>query len=210
MHKILFAVTLVLVSTVLVDMTFGQQTDPKARWTPPKSLDATQVTLHDVAVAKMAADRSTVMLMLPQYATETKTRMLNVTKYRTETRTRTKEVAGQVVTEEYAVQVPYTEQVEQMYTVSVGIGTKRVDVPFTELKAFDLSVLPLESKSLASRLASPMHVLVQKNGVEFTAIDPYTASVLRPDIIVLQITPEVIAKYTKSKNAAPAPLTPSN
>jgi hypothetical protein len=207
MHKILRVIPLAFACTAFVGTTYGQQPDPKARWTPPQSIDETQVSLRDIFVAKMAADRSSVMLMLPQYRTETRSRVVSVTKMRTETRTRSKEVAGQTVTEEYPVQVPYTEQVEQSYTVTFSVGTERINVPFTELKAFDLSAVPIESTSLASRLVNATHVFVQRNGAEFKAIDPFTASVLRPDVIVLQIAPEVISKYSKSANPpAPVPI----
>lgn len=62
-----------------------------------------------------------------RFQTQTKTRMVPVQKMRTETRTRQVMVDGRMVTQNYTVQVPYTENVAQNYTVQVPVVVNAPD-----------------------------------------------------------------------------------
>lgn len=168
-----FAIVLgfVLVASTL----YGQAPSPWELAEPPAFY------MHNIVIAK-TKDAETVSMMLPQWTEETRTRMLTVTKTRVETRTRAVERDGQTVTEEYAVEVPYTEQVEQTYTVQVLAGKVRRDLPVAELTAWDLSGTKLSAAQVLQRLNSATHVYRLPENQPLP-ISPYHAAVLNRNLL---------------------------
>jgi len=114
---------------------------------------------------------------------ETRTRSVNVTKYRSETRTRTVRKYDAMLRryvdkqEQYVVQVPYTETVEQSYTVSVPetyekTDTYTVQTPYTETieQAYTVNVAKDQSTLKVGRL--PEIDLATDGSSVMTSVDP--------------------------------------
>lgn len=165
-----------IIGLVFVGSTgFAQHSSPWEMVSPPV------FELGNIVIAK-TKDANTVSMMLPQWNLETRTRTVAVTKQRTETRVREVDVDGQAVSQEYVVEVPYTEQIEQAYTVQVLGGKARKDFPVGELMAWDLNGNKLSSQQLLQKLQAPTHVyrLPHDRPLDISA---YHAAVLNRNLI---------------------------
>lgn len=166
----------IIIGFVLVASTlYGQAPSPWELADPPAFY------MENIVIAK-TKDAGTVSMMIPQWALEERTRMVMVTRTRTETRIRAVERDGETVTEEYTVEVPYTEQVEQTYTVQVLAGKARRDLPVAELTAWDLSGAKLSSAQVLQRLQSAAHVYRLPENQPLR-ISPYHAAALNRNLL---------------------------
>ncbi len=165
----------VLGFALITSTLYGQTPSPWELADPPA------FHMHNIVIAK-TKDAETVSMMLPQWTLETRSRMLTVTRMRTEIRTRTAERDGQTITEEYAVEVPYTEQIEQTYTVQVLEGKVRRDLPVAELTVWDLNGTKLSAAQVLQRLNSATHVYRLPDNQPLP-ISPYHAAVLNRNLL---------------------------
>ncbi|XZE54661.1 hypothetical protein SH139x_000636 [Planctomycetaceae bacterium SH139] len=173
-----------------------------------------QWDLGSLAVAKFVGEQDgqpALALMVTDWRVETRTRVVNVMKQVPETRTRTVENNG--VTEErtYTVMVPYTEQVEQTYTVQIPVGQKRIDVPLGDCTAWTLTGKQVPTDKLAAFLSKPRHVIEWWDRENAPQPDPFYASVIKPDTLLLRfpreedVYSEVFPESAESTSAPPAP-----
>ncbi len=135
----------------------------------------------NIVVAK-AIDESTVSILMPDCKSETRSRMVPVTKFRQEARIKTAEVDGKSVEQEYTVQVPYTETLEQSYQVRVIDRATRKDLPISELVAWDLQGNKLSSQQVQQQLKTAAHVYFLSNDTP-PEISAYHAAALNPRLL---------------------------
>ncbi len=111
---------------------------------------------------------------------------------RMETRTREITVDGKAVTQAYTVNVPYTETREFTYQVAVLQGEDKADIPVEKIRAWDLTGRVVDTATLAVKLVFPTHVMVIEldPNETYEALDPYYASVMKQDTLVLCIEPQ--------------------
>lgn len=176
-------------------------------WLPSGGPDRV-LNFGDICIAKGSPDQHSLLIAKPVFQTETRTKVIYVTKYRTETRTR--EVVqpnGESVTQTYTVQVPYTEAVEQTYTVQVPFGATKFTVPMAMVRAWNLSGEPVDPASLARRLAKPTYVIASESdpSASFRGVEPFYASVLRTDTIVIYVAPGALTVEAPEAMHPPAP-----
>ena len=179
-----------------------------------KPAAAPQWDLDSLAVAKFVGEQDgepTLALMVTDWQFETRARVVNVTKYRTEQRQREVNNNGVTEVQAYTVQVPYTEQVEQTYTVQIPVGQQRVDVPLGECTAWTLAGKQVPTDKLAAFFSKPRHVIEWWDMQNAPQPDPFYASVIKPDTLLLRFPREEDGAYSEvvPEPAEPAPAPPA-
>ncbi len=143
-----------------------------------------RLDLSDLVSVEPAKTDSPAMVLDVRVPT-TRTRTVNVTKTRTEKRTRSVQVDGKQVEQNYVVQVPYIENVEQTFTV---MQVRKQSVPTDQIQGWDLAGNLLEEQELIDRLSSRPVVFIRgepwpTNG----ELDPKQRAVLRGDVLVIYV-----------------------
>lgn len=187
---------------------WGQQA---SLWKPAA---APQWDPASLAVAKVVGEQDgqpTLALMVTDWRVETRTRTVEVTKYRPEQREREIENNGVSEVRAYTVQVPYTEQITQEYTVQIPAGQQRVDVPLSKCTAWTLAGKQVPTDKLAAFLSKPRHVLEWWDKENAPQPDPFYASVIKPDTLFLRFPREDEGAYSEvvPESAEPAPAPPA-
>jgi hypothetical protein len=110
----------------------------------------------------------------------------NVTVLKTETRTRTVlNAEGKQVEQSYTVQIPVVTQVANRKE-NVTLSEENRSVPFRTVQAFTSAGNPVDKEVLMKRLQNPTHVLLVKEPInESNKLNPFYASILRDDILLL-------------------------
>lgn len=165
---------------------------------PPKALD-----LKNTAVAKTSANGEDLMLLVPKITEELRTRDIQVTKMTTEQRTRT--VVGddgKTVEMAYTVQVPVTETRPQSYAVDILGPVERMSVSIDTVRAWRLDGKAVAPQELGRLCSNPRHVLVVEmpTDAELGSVDPYFASLIRPDALILYIASKSIKRSDLNSN----------
>lgn len=179
-------------------------------WLPSGSPDSV-VDFSQICIAKLSQDEQSLLIAKPALNFENRTRTEQVTKYVTESRTRTKTTAGgQTVTEEYQVAIPVTEQIEKSYTVRVPAGVTKFTLPIATVRAWELTGAPIDAGSLAERLSKPTYVIASENDprANFPGVEPFYASILRPDTIVIYVAPRALTVEAPLPPGFSAPSAP--
>lgn len=171
----------------------AQNPKPELSQWKPSQLPPAEFEFKNVVVAKTSADNLAIMLLIPQFTRETRTRSVPVTTMTTETRQRTITKDGRQLTQDYTVQVPVTTMQEQTYTVNVMAPAERVTFPFDKIRAWHLDGKAIDRTEMITLFSKPTHAFASPMAPErIPQIDPYFASVLRPDTVILGIAPEAL------------------
>lgn len=142
------------------------------------------------------------MLLVPKVTAQTRTRQTPVTALRTETRERTVTTdEGEQVTQTYTVNVPVISVENTTYTTYVLGDVDRVVIPIKNVRAWHLDGSIVEAKDLASLCSKPIHVFAAEMplDVQPDSVDPFFASLIRADALILYITPGAMMR-SKSDN----------
>jgi hypothetical protein len=204
---------------VVTSMANAQETNPAAsKWVPQRS---PIISLDSVCVAQISKDRKSIRFQWPHYDVETRTRSVIVELLRPEVRTRETTVNGKVIKTNYTVQVPYTETREVAYEVQVVNGVHKQDFPIESIRAWTLTGRQINGPTLAVRLVFPVHLFAWTvpRDETFESLDPYFASVMQKDTLVLYIDPQESQESGQGEvttdtstlepaSAAPAPAAP--
>jgi hypothetical protein len=167
-----------------------------------------QVGLQNLMVAKAVADKSSMMLLVPQYKYETRTRTYTVTKVVPETRTRPVKLKdGSIAEQTYTVEVPVTEERTQEYMVGIVMEPSKVYVPLKEVRAWQISGETVDTGELLRRLGEATHVFAMEidASAKFEPVEPFFSEVLRPRTLVLYLSPGVLSGAEGAKAVSPAP-----
>jgi formylglycine-generating enzyme required for sulfatase activity len=126
-----------------------------SRWKAEK-LPSGEIGFSNLVVAKVAADKSGLMLLIPHYDSSSK-----------------------------------------------AVEDERITVPFSRVRAWQVTGEPIETAALLQKLAEPSHVFAVEmpRSAKFAGVGDYHASILRPDSLVLYLAPGAI----KSEKGSPAP-----
>lgn len=177
---------------------------PVSDTSKPKSLPHFAVSFQNVVVAKASADKTTIVLLVPQYKMETRTGTYSVVVPTTEKRIRAvTDEAGNTKEVEYTVMVPRTEERTREYTVSIPTEPIKVTLPVAEVRAWQATGEPVESAELLRRVAEPAHLFAVEAdpSQKFSGVDPYFAEVLRPGALVLFVAPGKMSGSAPGRSA---------
>lgn len=178
----------------------------------PRALPHFAMSFQNVSVAKAAADKTSIMLLVPQFKYETRTATYTVVVTRDEKRVRTvTDDAGNTKEVEYVVKVPVTEERTQEYTVSIPIEPKKVTLPIADVRAWEVTGQSVEAAELLRRLAEPTHLFAAEMdpAQEFVAIEPYFAEILKAGALVLYVAPgKIYPVPAVEEPLRPAPAAP--
>jgi len=138
---------------------------------------------RDAAAAKIYSSENSVTV-LGMVSPEIGTRTINVSKTRTETRSRTVKdpQTGEELEQSYAVEVPYTEQIEQTF-----IMRRRIEVPVEDAKIWTFSGKALSAAEARTALSSAKRcfcIANQRRKYNYQG-DPFFAEMLTPDVLVI-------------------------
>ncbi len=185
MYRMALLLLLAMSSTVGAQ----QQASPNSK-TKPTVLLAPHMSLANVKLVSLSEDNNSVIIVIPKSKSETKIRQATVTKFDQVKRIRTIQVNGMNVDQEYTVQVPYTQTVDQEYTVETLDTSTNIEVPLKKVRAWKLDGSRLSAEQLRSACSKPTHMIVAEvvENEPFEKLNPFFASVLRPDTIVLFYT----------------------
>jgi hypothetical protein len=204
-------------ASATVSLAVGLLFSSQAAWgqqaTVWKPAAAPQWDPGSLAVAKFVGEQDgqpTLALMVTDWQVETRTQTVEVTKYRSEQREREIENNGVREVRTYTVQVPYTEQITQEYTVQIPAGQQRVDVPLSECTAWTLAGKQVPTDKLAAFFSKPRHVLEWWDKENAPQPDPFYTSIIKPDTLFLRFPREDEGAYSEVvPEPAPAPPAPA-
>lgn len=188
-------------------LTLAQVPDAQLNKFTPSGPPPASVSLQNLALAKVGADKSAIMLLCPQYRYETRTRTVTVTKTVPETRTRAvTQKDGSVAEQTYTVEIPVTEEQTQQYAVLLLSEPVKFSVPIKDVRAWQISGESIDSGELLRRLSEATHVFAVEMDAsqKFVAIEPYFAEVLRPGTLILYVPPGMLVPKDAPKAIAPA------
>ena len=149
------------------------------------------IALHfsDAALAELSkSNKGSVTVIASRPKTETRTRTVAVQKMRKEVRIRSVDINGKPTQQPYEIQVPYVEQIEQTYTVTVPGQqvSEPVDVALAKVKAWDVNGNPVSAENLRKKLSDPTAtLLLQRPWPEGAIIEPSHYALLREDVLLL-------------------------
>lgn len=191
MYRITLLSLLLLPTTVAAQ----QQVSPNSK-NKPTALLAPHMSLANVKLVSLSEDNNSVIIVIPKSKSETKTRQATVTKFDQVKRIRTIQVNGMNVDQEYTVQVPYTQTVDQEYTVETLDTSTSIEVPLKNVRTWKIDGSRLSAEQFRSACSKPTHMIVAEvvENEPFEKLNPFFASVLRPDTIVLFYTTEADQK----------------
>jgi hypothetical protein len=113
------------------------------------------------------------------------TRTVQVARTRSEQRTRVVSVDGKAIEQNYVVAVPYTEQVEQVFTVR---EFKEQTISVLNIAGWDLQGKRISDQELIDRLANhPVAFMLESPWPDGAALDPQQRAVLRDDVLALHL-----------------------
>ncbi len=165
-----------------------------------------------VVIAKITdQDSGNVSFMIPSFSVATETKVVDETRIRQETRTReinrkvprteirSKMVDGkqveeavtvevmETVTENYTVDVPYTESTERLVETFSPKEPSKVELPLADLKAWTVKGEPISTAVLKSKLkkATKLLALETEPNAADSLLDPFYSSTLAEDIILV-------------------------
>lgn len=148
---------------------------------PAKTLRLDLDSLVRVSAAR--AETPSVIVGIPFDRVGTRT--VQVTRTRSEQRTRVVSVDGKAVQQNYVVAVPYTEQVEQVFTVR---EIQEKTVPVLQIAGWDLHGNRIGDQELIDRLANqPVAFMTENPWPDDAELDPQQRAVLRDDVLVLHL-----------------------
>ncbi len=197
-------------------LAFSQQPSaPPSKGIPQRSAT---ISFDNLCVAQLSQDQKSIHLTWPRIAIELRTRTVNVKLTRTETRTRTIKVDGRSVPETYTVTVPFTESREVTSKIQSVIGMHEADIPVDQVRAWTLTGRTIDVDALSERLnrAKPVFAYTTPKDKNFEELDPYYASVMVDETLVLYIDttafqigePQAPAAESEFPAAPAAPPTP--
>ncbi len=207
---------LLMIACVVSLPCYAQEAAQKPNWLPKNGPDAVDL-LGCVSIAKVSDDKKSIVFARPAYSKVMETRMVNKTTFVTEQRTRSVQSNGSTVEQTYAVQVPMSTTVDEPFEARVPQGVLRFSVAldkvndWEKVQAWDITGKEIENSALITRLAKPIHVVaLERRQRGFTPIDPFYASILRPDTLVIYVPMGTIpvAATTPDPLVAPAPTAP--
>lgn len=187
-------------------LTLAQVPDAQVNKFKPSGPPPASISFQNLVLAKVAADRSALMLLCPQYRYETRTRTVTVTKMVPETRTRVvKQKDGSDVEQTYTVQIPISEEQTQQYAVLILTEPAKFNVLVKDVRAWQINGESIDSGELLRRLSEATHVFAVEMDAsqKFVAIEPYFAEVLRPGTLILYVPLGVLVS-----KGAPPPVAP--
>jgi hypothetical protein len=178
MQRLAFLVWMALAGTCLAQDSAAQK---------PTQLPPPELSLSNVKLVKLSEDKKSLAVIAPKTRSETQTRLENKVEYLEETRTRVVTANGKQVAQDYVVKVPVSTMVEQTYTVEKLESSYQFDIPLEKLRAWRLDGTLLKAEQLQAACAKPVHMIVveTKEQTNFSKVDPFFASVLRPETIVV-------------------------
>lgn len=148
---------------------------------PPKTIRLDLGGLVSVRAAR--AETPSVIVGIP--FDRVGTRIVQVTRVRHEQRTRLVKVDGKAVEQTYQVAVPYTEQVEQVFTAR---AFREQTVSVLDIAGWDLQGNRIGDQELIDRLANhPVAFTLDSPWPAGAELDPQQGAVLRDDALVLHL-----------------------
>ena len=163
---------------------YSQQDAEPSKWMP-NSPPAQVIKFEQLMIAKISDDGKFVRFVSPRYKMEERTVVTTVA--------RLNEDKTEATWHERELKVP----------MSVPDGNYRMTVPVDVINAWSLTSVEIDANSLATKLKTPTHVLVELKvdpKMKPLPVDPYYATILKPETIRLQLPANAGAKYIDKSN----------